>query len=657
MTKQFICFIAAACALSLQAKEYTLKSPDGSIVTKISVGQDISWQVEADGQQLLSPSAIAINLQCGQVIGANTKVKNVSANSVKKTISTPLYKKSEVEDCYNQLSLKLSDDFILEFRAYDDAVAYRFVGDRKKPFTVTDEVASFKFPNDFNAYIPYVNDNRGGEKYTYSFESFYDEQPLSKMFADSLAITPVLIDQGNFKVAVSDFGIHNYPGMFLKSDGAGGLVAEFATVPLEGYMGGYNTLNYIPTLRADYIAESIDGHQALPWRAIVISRSDTELANTDITQRLSAPSKISDLTWIKPGKVAWDWWNNLHITGVDFKVGRNTETYEYYIDFARDNNLEYIIVDEGWSDTNSVMKPIGEIDIPALVNYGKDKGVKVILWASWKNVHKELEEAMKHYADMGVAGFKIDFFDADDQNMVKDMERFAKAAADHKLILDYHGMKANGLHVTYPNILNFEGVKGLENYRWSSVENNPPRYAVTAPFIRTIVGPMDYTPGAMTNQNYSQHRADNDNPASEGTRTQQIAMYVVYDAPLQMLADSPTRYKANQCCTDVIAAIPTVFDDTRVLSGKVGEYIVTARKAGKIWYVGAMTNRDKRSIEIPLDFLPGGEYNLQYVADGVNTDIDASDHKHGHLQVTSSSVIDVNMAPAGGWAAIITPIE
>lgn len=641
-------------AAAAQAKSYTVASPDKAVVATVSVDSIISWKVDVDGTEVLAPSAMSMTMESGTSPGIKPKVKKTTTTSVNRTITPAIYKRSEVRDHYNQLTLDMGG-YSLEVRAYDDGAAYRFVTTGKKPVTVKGERVEFNFPADYPAYIPYVNDNRSGERYTYSFESYYDRSKIGEMYADSLAITPLLVDAGNVKVAVSDFGALDYPGMFLKRnpDRTGALVAEFATVPLKGEMGGYNYLNFIPTERADYIACDVPGSFEYPWRALVISRDDTSLADTDMAIRLGHPSRIADTSWIKPGKVAWDWWNNLHITGVDFKVGRNTETYKHYIDFAKEYGLEYIIVDEGWSDPNSILTTIGEIDIPALVAYGKEQGVGVILWASWKNVHKELDEAMKHYADMGVAGFKIDFFDADDQNMMRDMERFAQAAADNKMIVDYHGMKANGLQTVYPNIVNFEGVKGLENYRWSSIENDPPRYAVTAPFIRTITGPMDYTPGAMTNVNTAKHRADNDNPMSEGTRAHQLAMYVVYDAPLQMLADSPTRYRANPECTEMIASIPTVFDESVTLSGEVGEYIVMARRKGDTWYVGAMTNRTPRSLDIPLSFIGEGKYTMDYVADGMNTDIDATDHRHASKTVDASTTVKADLAPAGGWIAVI----
>lgn len=638
------------------AKSYTVTSPDQAVVATVNVDSILSWKVDVDGTEVLAPSALSMTMESGTSPGIKPKVKKSTTQSVDRVITPAVYKRDKVRDRYNQLTLDMGG-YCLEVRAYDDGAAYRFVTSGKKPVTVSSERVEFNFPADYPAYIPYVNDNRSGERYTYSFESYYDRSDLSGMYADSLAITPLLVDAGKVKVAVSDFGAVGYPGMFLKRNPAKetALVAEFAPVPLNGVMGGHNLLNFIPTERAAYIATDVPGSFEYPWRAIIISRNDAELADTDMAVRLGRPSRIADTSWIKPGKVAWDWWNNLHITGVDFKVGRNTETYKHFIDFAKEYGLEYIIVDEGWSDANSILTTIGEIDIPAIVEYGKQQGVGVILWASWKNVHNELDEAMKRYGDMGVAGFKIDFFDADDQNMMRDMERFARAAADNKMIVDYHGMKANGLQTLYPNIVNFEGVKGLENYRWSSIENDPPRYAVTIPYIRTITGPMDYTPGAMTNVNTAEHRANEKNPMSEGTRANQLAMYVVYDAPLQMLADSPTRYRANPECTRMISLVPTVFDESVTLDGKVGEYIVTARRSGDTWYVGAMTNRTPRSVEIPLTFLDNGSYTMTYVADGINTDIDASDHRHATATVTSSTTVTADMAPAGGWMAIIKP--
>ena len=423
-------------------------------------------------------------------------------------------------------------------------------------------------------------------------------------------------------------------------------------------------MNYIPSKCADYIAET-DGKRAFPWRAVIVSTDDSQLLSCDLSVRLGKKSQIADTSWIKPGKVAWDWWNTTNITGVDFKAGMNTDTYKHFIDFAAENHLEYIIIDCGWSGSrndwkgSTLMHCIPEINLEEVISHGNKKGVGVILWASWALCDKEHATAFPHYAKMGVKGFKVDFLDADDQKMIQSMKKIVQTAADNHLLIDLHGMKPTGLQYAYPNIVNFEGVKGLENCKWAGMDGDKSsedflRYDVTIPFIRTLCGPMDYTPGAMTNAQRNMFRPINDHPMSQGTRVHQMAMYTLYDAPLQMLSDSPTAYRKNQECTDFIAAVPTVFDETIAMDSKVGEYVTLARRKGSDWWVGAMTNWDARAIEIPLSFLPEGkEFTIEIFQDGINADTEATDYKRVVKKVNSATVLKADLAPGGGWTARI----
>lgn len=664
MNRLVIIAVAAgmAAAATLNAREYTLKSPDGGVTVTVDAGKKLLWSLKSDSVSVITPSPISLTLADGTVLGAGAKVGKVSRRKVDSAFATPFYKKAEVKDVYNEMTLRLSDGLSVTFRAYDDGAAYRMQLDGRRACKVVAEEAVFNFAGDYNAFVPYVNDLRDASyPYSYSFESYYDEAPLSAMYPDSLAIVPLLVElpQGK-KALVMEGNLEGYPGMFLvKGSGANSVEARFAPVPLSEKIGGFNELNLIPVESAPYIAELKSG-AVLPWRAVTVSSDDTELADCDMAQRLASPSRVADTSWIKPGKVAWDWWNNWNVTGVDFPSGINTPTYKYYIDFAAENNLEYIIVDEGWS-RESLMQPVEGIDIAELVDYGRRKGVGVILWARWRDVDEEMAEAFPYYAGLGVAGFKVDFFDRDDQRVVESMTAIADMAARNRLLLDLHGMKATGLQRTYPNVVNFEGVKGLENYKWLPVSDGRPavdvmRYDVTAPFIRMAAGPMDYTPGAMTNAAPGNYRSINDTPMSFGTRAHQLAMYVVYEAPLQMLADAPGAYRANPESLGFISAIPTVFDETRVIAGKLGEYIAVARRKGDVWYVGALTSLTPRDIDLPLSFLaPGVVYDAVTMSDGLNVDRNGADCRRTEVQVGSGSVLEAAMAPGGGFAAIFTP--
>ena len=654
--------------LSSQAAEYQVSSPNGKVKVVVNTDEAVKWSVTYDGKPVLLPSQIDIQLRQGKKSLGLGQIGKVAVRQIKSSFDSPFYKKATVKDEYGQMLMYTNQKFTIEVRAYDDGAAYRLISANSKPSTVVNETAEFCFDADYQAFVPYVNDNRGGERYCYSFESYYDEQPLSKMFNDSLAITPLAVClPGGMKAIVMDAGVENYPGMFVKKGKAAhSLVAEFAPYPTEQPVCGYARLNLVPTKRADYMAK-LNGKQDLPWRAVVITEKDADILNCDMAQRLAPACRIGDTSWISPGKVAWDWWNNTNITGVDFKSGMNTDTYLYYIDFAAKNHLEYIIIDEGWSSEESLMKDLNpEIDLPRLIAYGRQKGVGIILWSSWRNLigndpmcdQSVVEAVMAHYADMGIKGFKVDFFDRDDQQVTASAYKIAEIAAKHHLHLDYHGLKPFGIQRAYPNILNFEGVKGLENSKWEprvgdGPLHNQPRYDVTIPYLRMLAGPLDYTPGAMMNAMKDSFFGNNDHPMSQGTRVHQMAMYATFEAPLQMLADSPTKYMQNQECTDFIAQIPTTFDETIALDGKLGEYTVIARRKGAVWYLAAMTDWTARDLTIDLSFLGEGTHQADIFADGVNATKEATDYKHSRQAVKRSDRLAVHLSSGGGWTAII----
>ena len=661
-------FLFCLISLCASAGNYEVSSPNGKLKVTITTDEGVKWSVDYDGRQVLLPSAIDIRLSQGRKTYGLGKVGKVARYTVNGSFKNPFYKKLNISDAYGQLLMYTTEKFTIEVRAYDDGAAYRLISSNKKPLTVTDETVEFCFGDDYQAFVPYVNDNRGGERYCYSFESYYDEAPLSKMYPDSLAITPLAVClPDGMKAIVMDAGVENYPGMMLKKGEGNVLKAEFAPYPLEQEIGGYDRLNLVPTKRADYIAKFVK-QQSLPWRAVVITERDADILSCDMAQRLAPACRIADTSWIKPGKVAWDWWNNCNITGVDFPSGMNTNTYLYYIDFAAKNRVEYIIIDEGWSGKESLMEGLSpDIDLKRLIAYGKEKGVGIILWSSWRNLIGSnplggiaaTEAVMKHYADMGIKGFKVDFFDRDDQQVIASAYQVAECAAKYHLYLDYHGLKPFGIQRAYPNIFNFEGVKGLENSKWEprvgdGPLHNQPRYDVTAPYLRMLAGPMDYTPGAMMNAMKDSFFGNNDHPMSQGTRVHQMAMYTTFEAPLQMMADSPTKYMQNQECTDFIAQIPTTFDETVALDGKLGEYTVIARRKGSVWYVAAMTDWTARDLTISLDFIGEGQHTADIFADGVNAHKEATDYKHTQQTVTSKDRLAVHLSSGGGWTAIIT---
>jgi len=628
-TKVLFCLLLIA--LGVQAKDYKVTSPDGQLCLTVHANSDrLTWEVSHGNTPILTPSEIGLNgalaKMSGKAKGHTITVKN--------------------------------RQFSVEFQADNDAAAYRIHILGTKPITVHQETATFHFASDHQAFVPYVNDNRGGERYCYSFESYYDEQPLSKVFADSLAINPLAVRLPEGKLAViADMGATDYPGMFLQKDGPHGMKAVFAPYPTQEVIDGYARLNLVPTQRASFIAKDVKG--ALPWRIVLVTTKDQQLLTARLPQRFGPQCQIQDTSWIRPGKVAWDWWNATMLTGVPFRAGMNTNTYLYYIDFAAQNNLEYIIIDEGWSTDESLRSELNpNIDLKRLLAYGEQKGVGIILWSSWRNCINHTEEDFKYYADMGVKGFKVDFFDRDDQVVMRSAWTIAEIAAKNHLLLDFHGYRPTGIQTAWPNIVNFEGVKGLENSKWEPrVGDGPlhdqPRYDVTIPYLRQLVGPLDYTPGAMTNATRAQFFGNNEHPMSQGTRAHQVAMYTIFDAPLQMLADSPSKYIKEQPTTDFIRQIPTTFDETIALDGKLGEYVVLARRKGSTWYLAAMTNWKARTLDIHLDMLTEGSHQAEIFADGVNADRDATDYTKKVQTVKSTDTLRIHMMPGGGWSAII----
>ena len=655
----FIVLFMISTMLSAQkSKIYEIKSPDNKIALKLDVGAKMLWSARCDGQQIIAPSAISLQLEGGEVMGDNAKISSSKTEKVDQLITAINYKKAKIVDQYNQLKINCKGDYGIVFRVYNDGVAYRFFTKKKTDFIVKNEEANFNFTNDYKAFIPYMWDYRGGVKFNHSFEALYKEINISKFATDSLAFLPLLVDVGNNKKAVIlEADLEDYPGMYLNMNQTKkGFRSVYAQYPLEAKLGGYENMNLIPTKRADYIAKA-KGVRNFPWRAVVISQHDRDLLNNDMVQKLASPSRIADPSWIKTGQVAWDWWSDWNISHVDFKAGYNTTTYKYYIDFAAANKLPYIVMDWGWSSHIDILTVIApDINLQEIVDYGKKKGVDVVLWASWYAVTQQMELAFPKYAKMGVKGFKIDFVDRDDQIAVASLYDIAKKAAEYKLIVDYHGVfKPTGLQRTYPNVVGYEGVKGLENYKWATEDQ--PRYTVSIPFIRMMAGPMDYTPGAMRNANKTNYRPIGAFPMSMGTRCNQLAMYVMFEAPFQMLSDNPTTYMKEQECTDFIAKVPTTTDETVALDGKVGEYAAIARKKGNTWFVGAMSNWTPRELTLDFSFLGEGNFQAVVFKDGMNADRDATDYKREVIKVTSADKVRIQLAPGGGWVARIEKIN
>lgn len=649
----FLLFSLSLISITNAQKKESLTSPNGLIRVEIYVGEDVKYQVFHENDLMLDWSSLSMTLTDGRTLGAAPQLIKVEHARKNELINSSIYKRSVIEDRYNQLTLRFKGNYNILFRVYDEGIAYRFETFMKESFKVENEHVEFAFPSDQYTYISYVG--RKGtieEQFFNSFENTYSYKKLSEWEQNRLAFLPIVSEnKTGKKVAILEADLLDYPGLYLLGNQNNTLKGVFAPYPTQIEQGGHNQLQGIVKSRAGYIAQS-KGNTSFPWRIVVVSEQDKELADNDIVYKLATPS-AGDFSWIKPGKVAWDWWNSWNLYGVDFRTGINNETYKYYIDFASESNIEYVIIDEGWAVNleADLHKIVPEINLSELIDYANSKQVGIILWVGYYAFNKDIEGLCKHYSQMGVKGFKIDFMDRDDQPMVEFHHQVAKIAAQYQLLIDFHGTyKPTGLQRTYPNVINFEGVHGLEQMKWATAEVDQVTYDVTIPFIRQLAGPMDYTQGAMRNAIKKNYYPVYDEAMSQGTRCRQLAQYVIFESPLNMLCDNPSNYLREPDCTEFIAKIPTIWEETKVLDGKVGKYIITARKSGDYWYIGGMTDWETREVEIDLSFLGAGEFKAELFKDGINADKVAHDYKKEIIEIPNNRKLAIQMISGGGFA-------
>ena len=622
---------------SAMAKDYTVTSPNGKNVA--TVNDSLSITISHSGKTV-------VTIKARQAHAGNIK-KLAGTKHMTETIQAPFYRQNKIWTEGNQMDLTLNDGFGLQVRACNEGVAYRFYTTNKKVTIIKDEMADFVFPHDSKAWLAYsTNDDK---PFAMAFQNYYDETLLSKA-KDKYAFLPVTVESGDVKVTILESDLRSYPGMFLKAEG-NHLKAAFAKYPKKMAYYKWRGMSYVEETE-DYIAKST-GARTYPWRVMAITEKDTEMPVSNLVYALATPNQIGDTSWIRPGKVAWDWWNDWNLKGVDFEAGINTRTYQYYIDFAAKNGIPYIVLDEGWYDSSKgdIMNPIPEIDLQGLIDYGRQKGVSIVLWTVFNVLDEHLTAACDKYTKMGIKGWKIDFLDRNDQTAVEMAERIAKTCAQYKLFVDYHGYFApTGMNRTYPNILNYEGVFGMEEARWAKKDTDMPKYDVTFPFIRMMAGNVDFTPGALRNGTKENWVECYQNPVSMGTRCHQLACYVVHDSPFTMLCDAPTNYEREQDCVDIITSIPDIFDETRIIQGLIGSYIISARRYGSDWYVGGQTNWDEREVGFSLDFLsPGESYQATIVCDGLNANHQAEDYMIQRKTLTSKDKLNIKMASGGGF--------
>ena len=637
-------------SFAAKEKKYVLSSPDGTLKVEISAGNELAYQVMHGNDTILSHSNIGLVLENGTIVGKTPRITGERRRKIKDNIESPFYRFKEFVATGNELDLKLKGGFGIIFRAYNEGVAYRFYTTQSSDIIIKEEQAEFNFKEDYTAYLPYTTNDK--KPMAMAYQNVYDITPLSKA-QPKLAFLPVTVDCGSVKLTLLESDLEAYPGVFVQSQqGKYGLKGVFAPYPAK--------TDFYPWRKQEYVTETTDfisrshGSRSYPWRVLAIMEKDTDMPVNNLVYALASPNRIGDTSWIKTGKVAWDWWNDWNLKGVPFKAGINMDTYKYYIDFASRNGLEFIVLDEGWYDPKSgdMLTVIPELDLPELIAYGKSKGVEIVLWTVFNVLDSQLEAACKKYADMGIKGFKVDFLDRDDQTAVEMVYRIAEMTARYKLTLDLHGIyKPTGINRTYPHIINFESVFGMEEVKWTDIKNNMPLYDVTFPYIRMMAGPVDYTPGAMRNATKADWRAMYYTPASMGTRCHQLAAYIVHDSPFTMLCDAPTNYLNEQECVDFIASLPVEVDSTFIASGELGKYIVTVRKKDVNWYIGGMTNWDERDVQLDFSFLPEGmSYTAVLFKDGVNANKQAEDYRKETIRIDKDSRLTLHLASGGGFA-------
>ena len=663
MKKALLFLTVVATALLADAKidnTYTLSSPDGRLVAHIASDDvSISYYILYGDSMLLRPTFIDLDYTQGEKSINSMTVRKAARRSVDVSVASPFTRQATMRDHYNELTLHFKEGLSLVFRAYDEGVAYRFLWDGK-PGRVNHELVNYNFDGDWKttaAYVSQFDSTNHDVQYSTSFENQYKTIHLGELDPRRLCFLPIMVHCPNgIKVCLTESSLCDYPGLYLHGNGRSGLLTgEHAPLPKRVEQGGHNNLQLLVREREDYIAE-MDRTKRFPWRIMMVGTA-TEIAMNNMSYLLGEPSRVDDISWIRPGKVAWDWWNCFNISGVDFEAGVNNNTYKHYIDFASRYGIEYVILDEGWAVNKQadLFQVVPEIDLPMLVDYAKERNVGIILWAGYYAFDRDMERVCQHYSEMGVKGFKIDFMDRDDQIVTNFYRRAADMCAKYHLVVDFHGaFKPAGFTRTYPNVLNFEGVFGLEQMKWAPTTVDQMRYDCEIPFIRQAAGPMDYTQGAMLNGGRWNYHPCWMEPMSQGTRCHQLALYIVLESPLNMLCDSPTNYEREPVYTRFVSEIPTVWDETRVLQGEVGEYIVTARRNGNTWYIGGITNWTSRDIEIDIRELgvKSEQLGVELYTDGVNAQRKGSDYRHSTLN-TEHPTLNIHLAPGGGFVAKI----
>lgn len=642
---EVLLLIVTASFSSLKAQSEELYSPDKNIHVRILFSEKIYYEVSYKNAIVLQASPLTMTIN-NKTLGALPKLKSWSTQYISKIISTVWGSRKEIADVYNEMNLEFEGNFLVKFRVYNNGVAYRFETRLKeKNVFVQQEEVAYRFKFHTKAWM------LDGQSYESNFKNVSLDAASVTNFnnlKDKIFLPVIVQATPAVKVAITEANLHGYPSLFLKrgNDYENFMAGTFEKYALTTKPGMFSNYALVADKEAEYIAAT-NGTREYPWRLIIVSDKDETFADCDLVYQLSTPSAVSETKWIKPGKVAWDWWHDYAVKGKDFKGGINTATYLYEIDFASKYNLEYIMVDWLWTDKYDLALINPEVDIKRIIAYAKSKNVGVMLWCPGHTLHRQLDKALDLFSSLGAAGVKVDFFGREDQSGIRMYEEIAQAAAKRKLLVVFHGCtKPTGLSRTYPNIINYEAVLGNE---YNKLEDKvTATHKATLPFTRSLQGPMDFTPGGMRNNINTLHPIFFTLPLVRGTRCNEMALFVLYNEPLKMLADAPDAYESDSVVTRFISKIPTTWDESKVLTGKIGEHILTVRKSGKTWYGAAITNETAREIILDCDFLGEGNYTITIFSDGMNADKIGTDYSVREENINRSKKIKLYLEGSGG---------
>jgi alpha-glucosidase len=648
--------LLASLALPVAAETFRLRAPAAPLEAFIRTDDTLTLEVRFRGREVARTPPLGLDVDGHLRANALPRSSGSARRKVNETIRPAVpEKRAVIPDRYNELRLSFGPKLAVTFRAYDDGVAYRFETAIDGEVFVRNESAGLRLAKDDSIWIALVNcrSEPGVDCFQSSYEENYQQLAAQTVPDGRLGYLPITVQTAGAYLGFTESDLRDYPGLWLRHvPGEPALAGDFARYPLEEKVSGGEFKQSLVTRRADYLARTT-GTRTFPWRVMMVSPDAAGLLGNDLVYRLASPLELKDVSWIRPGQSTEEWITSRLLYGVDFTSGLNTATYRYYIDFAAEYGVEYMMFDAGWSDADDNTKLNPAIDVPALIAYANRKGVGVLLWNEANALARNLESALDRYAAWGARGIMVDFMDRDDQPMLQFQERLAREAAKRHLVVNLHGVaKPTGLQRAYPNLLTREAVLGHEYNMWS--DRATPDHALTIPFVRLLAGPMDWEGGAMLNGTQKTFRVVGEQPMSQGTRTQQLAQYVIYDSPLQYLGGTPSDYRAAPEFTRFLGGIPTTWDETRALQGAIGDYVVMARRKGDTWYVAAMTDWTARKLEVPLSFLAPGEYSATVVADGMNADRYAADYKIESRTVGPRDSLVIELAPGGGYVARLT---